>query len=118
MAPAAGRVLLTGSFYYQGNAVYVDHGMGLVTAYFHFSSIAVEEGDLVAPGQLLGRVGSTGRSTAPHLHWSAYVNGENVDPESLIGFHLTSNPLFARQTGESRQRMTNEEIRNDEHACR
>ena len=86
VAAAAGRVLLTGSFYYQGNAVYVDHGLGLVTAYFHFSSVEVEEGQLVEAGQLLGRVGSTGRSTAPHLHWSAYVDGVNVDPESLIGF--------------------------------
>jgi murein DD-endopeptidase MepM/ murein hydrolase activator NlpD len=88
-APAAGRVLLTGRFFYQGNAVYLDHGLGLVTAYFHFSSIEVEEGEVVQPGHLLGRVGSTGRSTAPHLHWSAYVHGASVDPESLIGFQLS-----------------------------
>ncbi|MDX1393673.1 MAG: peptidoglycan DD-metalloendopeptidase family protein [Gemmatimonadota bacterium] len=94
-AAAAGRILLAGSFYYQGNAVYVDHGLGLVTAYFHFSSIEVEEGQLVETGQLLGRVGSTGRSTAPHLHWSAYVDGVNVDPESLIGFHLGDAPRAA-----------------------
>lgn len=91
-AAAAGRVLLTGSFYLQGNAVYVDHGLGLVTAYFHFSSIEVEDGQVVEAGQLLGRVGSTGRSTAPHLHWSAYVDGVNVDPESLIGFYLGDAP--------------------------
>jgi hypothetical protein len=93
-AAAAGRVLLAGRFYYQGNAVYLDHGLGVVTAYFHFSSIEVEEGQLVEAGQLLGRVGSTGRSTAPHLHWSAYVNGVNVDPESLIGFR----PIARRET--------------------
>ncbi len=87
-APADGRVLLTGNFYFQGNAVYVDHGLGLVTAYFHFSSTAVREGEVVRKGQVLGRVGSTGRSTAPHLHWSAYVAGENIDPESLVGFEL------------------------------
>jgi len=87
-AAARGRVVLTGGFYYQGNAVYIDHGLGLVTAYFHFSSVLVEEGDLVEAGQVIGRVGSTGRSTAPHLHWSAYVDGENVDPESLVGFVL------------------------------
>jgi hypothetical protein len=84
-APAAGRVTLVGDFFYQGNAVYLDHGLGLVTAYFHLSALDVAEGDWVEPGQLLGRVGSTGRSTAPHLHWSAYVNGLNVDPASLIG---------------------------------
>lgn len=83
-APAAGRVLLAGDFFYQGNAVYLDHGLGLVTAYFHLSSIDVREGDRVEPGDLLGRVGSTGRSTAPHLHWSAYVEGENIDPASLL----------------------------------
>ncbi len=91
-AAAAGRVTLTGRFVYQGNAVYVDHGLGVVTAYFHFSSIDVEEGDVVEAGQVLGRVGSTGRSTAPHLHWSAYVHGVNVDPESLIGFRLIPEP--------------------------
>ena len=87
-APATGRVLLVGDFFYQGNAVYLDHGLGLVTAYFHLSGLDVREGDVVEPGQLLGRVGSTGRSTAPHLHWSAYVNGDNVDPASLIGLEL------------------------------
>ena len=95
-APARGRVLLTGSFFYQGNAVYLDHGLGLVTAYFHFSSVEVDEGDIVQPGDLLGRVGSTGRSTAPHLHWSAYVHGASVDPESLIGFQLSP---FERMVG-------------------
>lgn len=87
-APAAARVVLVGDFFYQGNAVYLDHGLGLVTAYFHLSRLDVREGDVVEAGQLLGRVGSTGRSTAPHLHWSAYVNGHNVDPASLIGLDL------------------------------
>ena len=87
-APAAGRVILTGSFYYQGNAVYLDHGLGLVTAYFHFSRTDVEMGDLVEAGQVIGAVGSTGRSTAPHLHWSAYVGAENIDPETLVGLSL------------------------------
>lgn len=87
-APAAGRVALTGNFYYQGNAVYLDHGLGLVTAYFHFARTDVEIGDLVEAGQVIGAVGSTGRSTAPHLHWSAYVGGANVDPESLVGLSL------------------------------
>lgn len=98
-APAAGRVVLTGSFYYQGNAVYLDHGLGLVTAYFHFSSTAVETGQRVEAGQLLGGVGSTGRSTAPHLHWSAYVDGENIDPESLVGFEPLGRPSPAVERG-------------------
>lgn len=88
IAPAAGRVALTGSFFYQGNAVYLDHGLGLVTAYFHMSRVLVEQGEIVQPGQVLGRAGSTGRSTAAHLHWSAYLNGVNVDPETLVGLTL------------------------------
>lgn len=88
IAPAAGRVVLTGNFFYQGNAVYLDHGLGLVTAYFHMSRVLVEEGEVVQPGQVLGRAGSTGRSTAAHLHWSAYLNGVNVDPETLVGLAL------------------------------
>jgi hypothetical protein len=93
---------LLGNFFYQGNAVYLDHGLGLITAYFHLSSTDVRQGDLVEPGQLLGRVGSTGRSTAPHLHWSAYVNGQNVDPASLIGLELgvLREGGAARATGE------------------
>ena len=87
-APAAARVALVGDFFYQGNAVYLDHGLGLVTAYFHLSRLDVREGDVVEPGEQLGLVGSTGRSTAPHLHWAAYVNGFNVDPASLIGLDV------------------------------
>lgn len=85
-APAGGRVALAGSFYFQGNAVYIDHGLGVFSALFHLESIEVREGERVERGQIVGRVGSTGRSTAPHLHWSAYVGGENVDPASF--FHI------------------------------
>lgn len=93
MAAAAGRVALAGRFVYQGNAVYLDHGLGLFTAYFHMSRLEVQVGDLVEPGQVLGRSGSTGRSTAPHLHWSAYVRGVTVDPESLVGLSFSPQPI-------------------------
>lgn len=83
-AAGAGRVALTGNFLLQGNAVFVDHGLGAYTAYFHLSRIHVREGETVVRGQLLGTVGSTGRVTGPHLHWSLYVGGESVDPESLL----------------------------------
>lgn len=101
-APAAGKVVLTGNFYYQGNAVYIDHGLGLVTAYFHFSETDVAIGDLVEQGQVIGRVGTTGRSTAPHLHWSAYVEGENIDPESLIGLTLPAGNESSKDPAGSR----------------
>lgn len=85
-APATGRVILAERFVYQGNAIYLDHGLGLITSYFHMSRLEVKAGDVVQEGEVLGRSGSTGRSTAPHLHWAAYVDGVTVDPESLIGF--------------------------------
>lgn len=70
-ATARGIVALVGDFYYAGNVVYIDHGGGLVTAYLHMSEVAVAQGDTVGRGQLIGRVGATGRVTGPHLHWIA-----------------------------------------------
>ncbi|MEW6487154.1 MAG: M23 family metallopeptidase, partial [Thermodesulfobacteriota bacterium] len=84
LAGAAGRVALAGDFFYTGNTVFLDHGLGLFTAYFHLDSLAVEDGEAVAAGQLVGRVGSTGRSTGPHLHWGVYVSGLRADPLSLL----------------------------------
>ena len=83
-ASAAGRVSLAGAFYYQGNAVYVDHGLGVYTGYFHLSQIDVKDGDRVQVGQVLGRVGATGRVTGPHLHWTLHVGSVSVDPSSLL----------------------------------
>mgnify|MGYP001447827697 FL=1 len=79
-----GRVALVGDYFYTGNTVFIDHGLGLYTAYFHMESVAVKEGDMVGLGELLGKVGSTGRSTGPHLHWGVYVGGVKVDPLSLV----------------------------------
>lgn len=83
-ASAAGRVALVGDYFYTGNTVFLDHGFGLYTAYFHMESVAVAEGDKVETGAVLGRVGSTGRSTGPHLHWGVYLSGLRVDPTSLV----------------------------------
>jgi len=80
-----GRVLLTGDFFFNGNAVFVDHGMGVLSMYLHLSRILVEEGQLVERGELLGLAGATGRVTGPHLHWGVKVTGARVDPFSLIG---------------------------------
>jgi murein DD-endopeptidase MepM/ murein hydrolase activator NlpD len=67
-----------------GRTVGVDHGQGLESAYLHMSRIAVSEGATVKKGDVLGYVGSTGRSTAPHLHWSLYVNSVPVNPLDWI----------------------------------
>lgn len=83
-AAARGRVALTGSFYFAGNAVFVDHGLGVFTGYFHLSEIGVREGQTVEAGDRIGAVGATGRVTGPHLHWSLYVNGVALDAGSLL----------------------------------
>jgi murein DD-endopeptidase MepM/ murein hydrolase activator NlpD len=83
-ASNAGIVALVGDFYLAGTVVYLDHGGGLVTGYFHLSRSEVTPGDLVQPGQIIGRVGKSGRVTGPHLHWIARYGGITVDPMSLI----------------------------------
>jgi murein DD-endopeptidase MepM/ murein hydrolase activator NlpD len=71
-------------FYLAGRAVYLDHGAGLVTAYFHLSKSLVREGDTVVAGQRIGLVGQSGRVTGPHLHWVARYGAISVDPMSLL----------------------------------
>jgi hypothetical protein len=83
-APARGLVALVDSFYLGGGVIYIDHGAGLVTGYLHLSAQEVEEGDVVEPGQLIGRVGATGRVTGPHLHWIVRYGGITVDGMSLL----------------------------------
>ena len=83
-AAARGRVALTGNFFFAGNAVFVDHGLGVFTGYFHLSEIAVGAGETVEAGARLGAVGATGRVTGPHLHWSLYVNGVALDAGTLL----------------------------------
>jgi murein DD-endopeptidase MepM/ murein hydrolase activator NlpD len=79
-ATAAGRVISAGRAGGYGKLVEIDHGNGLTTRFAHLSSIAVSEGDEVAAGTMLGRAGSTGRSTGPHLHYETRLDGRAVDP--------------------------------------
>lgn len=88
---AAGRgvVAMVANFYLAGKAVYVDHGGGVVTAYFHLSRADVSEGDTVVTGQRIGAVGQSGRVTGPHLHWVARYGAISVDPMSLLQLEET-----------------------------
>ena len=83
-APEDGKVVLVGltskGFVVNGNCVFLDHGHGVVSAYLHLSSVLVKEGELVKKGQKIGKVGSTGIATGPHLHWGMYVLGKTVEP--------------------------------------
>ena len=79
-----GVVRIVDRFYYGGNVVYVDHGAGLTTAYLHLSRQLVAEGDTVERGQVIGRVGATGRVTGPHLHLIVRYGRITVDPLSLV----------------------------------
>jgi murein DD-endopeptidase MepM/ murein hydrolase activator NlpD len=83
-AAARGVVQLVDAFLLAGNIVYLNHGAGLVTGYFHLSEQLVQDGDIVEAGTPIGRVGATGRVTGPHLHWVVRYGHVSVDPRSLL----------------------------------
>ena len=79
-----GVVVLVDNFFLAGNVVYIDHGAGVVTSYFHLSKTLVSVGDTVKRGQVIGLVGNTGRVTGPHLHWAARYGANTVNPLDLL----------------------------------
>jgi hypothetical protein len=95
-SPNAGRVAVARNLYFSGNTVIVDHGLGLFSMLAHMSAIDVHEGDRVVAGQILGRVGATGRVTGPHLHWAVRASGARVDPLSLLALLGTGAPTPSR----------------------
>ena len=84
VAASAGRVIDVGDYFFNGNAVWVDHGAGLMTMYCHLASTAVKLGDVLEGGAPIGTVGATGRVTGAHLHWSVSLNGVMVDPALFL----------------------------------
>jgi len=93
-ASNAGRIVLASQLYLSGWTVIIDHGRGVFTFYAHCSKFLVKRGDLVRKGQAIARVGNTGRSTGPHLHWSARIGDCRVDPLSLLALPLgVASPL-------------------------
>ncbi|ORJ62897.1 M23 family metallopeptidase [Geothermobacter hydrogeniphilus] len=82
-APGAGTVRLADTLFYTGKTVVIDHGGGLVSVLAHLQSLGVKPGRDVRPGTIVGEVGSTGRSTGPHLHWTVRLGGIPTDPLTL-----------------------------------
>ena len=80
IAPADGEVILTGEFFFNGNSIFIDHGQGLITMYCHMDQLDIAMGDTVKAGDVIGKVGSTGRVTGPHLHWTVSLNNSRIEP--------------------------------------
>jgi murein DD-endopeptidase MepM/ murein hydrolase activator NlpD len=83
-ATATGHVTIAGREGGYGNMVEINHGNGLATRYGHLSQINVKIGQVVRIGEVVGRIGSTGRSTGPHLHYETRINGDAVDPQKFL----------------------------------
>jgi len=84
LAPASGTVVLAEKLFVRGNAVIIDHGLGIYSGFYHMSSLAVAPGDVVMPGQIIGEVGTTGLSTGNHLHWDLLVDGIWIDAQAWL----------------------------------
>jgi murein DD-endopeptidase MepM/ murein hydrolase activator NlpD len=95
-AMADGRVVMLGDHVYAGRTIVVDHGGGLFTQYLHLDGRHVREGERIRKGQIIGRVGRSGRVTGPHLHVQAQLNGIDVDPLSLAALDLSKDARARR----------------------
>ena len=83
--PEAGKVILIGNYFFNGNTVFVDHGQGFISMFCHMSKVDTKVGQQLARGDVVGKVGSTGRATGPHMHWNVSLNDARVDPAIFIG---------------------------------
>jgi murein DD-endopeptidase MepM/ murein hydrolase activator NlpD len=83
-ATASGKIIINDEFFFNGNAVFIDHGQGLISVYIHLDKSLVKLGQQVKQGDVIGTIGQTGRSTGPHLHFGVYLNQTVINPNLLI----------------------------------
>jgi murein DD-endopeptidase MepM/ murein hydrolase activator NlpD len=88
VAANTGRVALVAEYFFPGRLLVLDHGLGLYTLYFHLERTDVADGDRVERGQIIGRVGASGRATGPHLHFAAHLRQARIDPALLLQLRL------------------------------
>ena len=88
-SPAKGKVIRTGSYFFTGNTVFIDHGQGLITMYCHLDKTHVRAGQQLTQGQSVGTVGMTGRVSGPHLHWVVSLNNTKVEPKLFLSADVT-----------------------------
>jgi murein DD-endopeptidase MepM/ murein hydrolase activator NlpD len=102
-APQAGAVAEVGDYALTGRTLILDHGQGVHSAYFHLDTVLVREGDVVRRGATLARVGATGLTTGPHLHYGIYLHGKDIDPAAWHGIApATLDPATPRSTAKPR----------------
>jgi murein DD-endopeptidase MepM/ murein hydrolase activator NlpD len=92
-----GRVVLASPLYLSGNSVIIDHGLGIFSFYGHLSRLLVKRGEMVQKGTVIGKCGSTGRSTGPHLHWSMRVSDSRVDPFAMLLLPVADGSAFRKE---------------------
>lgn len=96
-AASSGTVVEAADYFFTGNTVIVDHGRGVFSLYAHLNEFKVKKGDKIKQGQLVGKVGQTGRVTGPHLHWSMVMNSTLVDPLLFVPAHEIRAPYVAKK---------------------
>ena len=111
-----GVVALVDSFFLAGNVVYIDHGAGVTTGYFHLSRTLVSVGDTVERGEEIGLVGATGRVTGPHLHWAARYGALVFDPAEIL--RVTAPREYALVERSGRVRRVAHHVRRSHRAVR
>ncbi len=104
-AVAHGTVIDSGNFFFSGNMIYLDHGQGIISLYAHMSEISVKPGDIVKQGDIIGKVGQTGRVTGPHLHFAVLTNQTLIDPVFML-------PADGNQNSEKITEKTEKSVQN------